>query len=101
MDMFSKKTPAQVFSSEICEIFKNTFFYRTPLVAASSDAWFLRRFPAYSVHKSNPTLSKIIIFFFVGEEKNSFFRTVIIVWSEIKNTTLVWHQINFMSYLTA
>ena len=25
----------QVFSSEFCEIFKNTFFYRTPLVAVS------------------------------------------------------------------
>ena len=30
-----KVTPTQVFSSENCEIFKNTFFYRTPLVAAS------------------------------------------------------------------
>ena len=28
-------TLAQVFSFEICEVFKNTFFYRTPLVAAS------------------------------------------------------------------
>ena len=26
---------AQEFSSEFCEIFKSTFFYRTPLVAAS------------------------------------------------------------------
>ena len=25
----------QVFSCELCEIFKNTFFYRTPPVAAS------------------------------------------------------------------
>ena len=33
---FSKKeTLAQVFSCEFCEISKNTFFYRTPLVAAS------------------------------------------------------------------
>ena len=30
-----KKTPTQVFSFEICEIFKNTFFYRTPPVNAS------------------------------------------------------------------
>ena len=30
-----KKTLAQVFSCEFCEISKNTFFYRTPLVAAS------------------------------------------------------------------
>ena len=27
-----KETPAQVFSYEIYEIFKNTFFYRTPLL---------------------------------------------------------------------
>ena len=30
-----KETPRQVFSYEYCEIFKNRFFYRTPLVAAS------------------------------------------------------------------
>ena len=29
-----KETPAQVFSCELCEISKNTFFYRTPEVAA-------------------------------------------------------------------
>ena len=29
------ETLAQVFSREFCEIFKNTFFYRTPPVAAS------------------------------------------------------------------
>ena len=34
---FLKKTPTQVFSCEICEIFKNTFFYRTPPAAASED----------------------------------------------------------------
>ena len=30
-----KETLAQVFSCEFCEISKNTFFHRTPLVAAS------------------------------------------------------------------
>ena len=30
-----KETLAQVFSYEFCEIFQNTFFYRTPPVAAS------------------------------------------------------------------
>ena len=29
------KKEAQVFSCEFCEIYKNTFYYRTPLVAAS------------------------------------------------------------------
>ena len=34
----SKETLGEVFSCEFCEIFKNTFFYRTPLVAASEKA---------------------------------------------------------------
>ena len=29
----------QVFSREICEIFKNTLFYETPSVAASMKNW--------------------------------------------------------------
>ena len=32
-----KQTLAQVFSCEFCDIFKNTFFNGTPLVAASDD----------------------------------------------------------------
>ena len=32
--LFFNKAQAQVFSCEFCEISKNTFFYRTPLVAA-------------------------------------------------------------------
>ena len=31
--IFFDKVPTQLFSSEICEIFKNTYFYRTPPVA--------------------------------------------------------------------
>ena len=34
--LLRKKTLAQVFSCEFCEIYKNTFYYRTPLVAASA-----------------------------------------------------------------
>ena len=33
--LYYKKTPTQVFTCEICEIFKNTFFCRTPPVATS------------------------------------------------------------------
>ena len=33
-NFIKKETLAQVFSSEFCEISKNTFFYKTPLVAA-------------------------------------------------------------------
>ena len=33
--LLKKETLAQVLSGEFCEIFKNSFFHRTPLVAAS------------------------------------------------------------------
>ena len=35
-NFIKKMTLAQAFSFEFCEIFKNTCFYRTPLVAASA-----------------------------------------------------------------
>ena len=34
-NLIKKETPALVFSCKFCEISKNNFFYRTPLVAAS------------------------------------------------------------------
>ena len=34
-NFINKETLAQVFSCEFCKISKNTFFHRTPLVAAS------------------------------------------------------------------
>ena len=34
-NFIKKGTLAQVFSCESCQIYKNTFYYRTPLVAAS------------------------------------------------------------------
>ena len=34
-NFIKKETLAQVFFCEFCEIYKNTFSYRTPLVAAS------------------------------------------------------------------
>ena len=41
-NVIKKETLAQVFSFEFCEIFKNTFFYRTALVAASVERDFSR-----------------------------------------------------------
>ena len=35
LQFIKKETLAQIFSCNFCEISKNTFFYRTPLVAAS------------------------------------------------------------------
>ena len=34
-NFIKKETVTQMFSRIFCEIFKNTYFYRTPLVAAS------------------------------------------------------------------
>ena len=34
-NFIKKYTPTQLFFCEYCEIFKNRFFYRTPLMAAS------------------------------------------------------------------
>ena len=34
-NFIKKEALAQVFSGEFCEIYKNTFYYRTPLVAGS------------------------------------------------------------------
>ena len=34
-NFIKKETVAQVFSCEFCEIYKNIFYYRTPLLAAS------------------------------------------------------------------
>ena len=49
LQLHNKKTPTQVFSCEVCEIFKNTFSYRTPPVTASAppvaaSVFFLRKY---------------------------------------------------------
>ena len=36
LQLYSKVTPAKVFPCEFCKTFKNSFFYRTSLVAASA-----------------------------------------------------------------
>ena len=36
LQLYQKKTPTQVFSCEVCKIFKERIFYRTPPVAASA-----------------------------------------------------------------
>ena len=40
-DFIKKVILAQVFLCEFCEIFKNTYFYRTPLVATSAESYFI------------------------------------------------------------
>ena len=34
---YEKETPTQMFFCQVCEIFKDTIFYRTPLVATSGE----------------------------------------------------------------
>ena len=41
-NFIKKDTPAQVFSREYCEFFKNNFFYKTPLAAASVMSFFFQ-----------------------------------------------------------
>ena len=38
-NFIKKETLAQVFSCKFCEIFKNAYFYRKPLVAVSEKKW--------------------------------------------------------------
>ena len=64
-----KKTLAQVFSCEFCEISKNTFSYRAPLVAASkfSNSSLLKKFTlikALFFLINRFCLSRILFFFF-------------------------------------
>ena len=53
-----KETLTQVFSCEFCEISKNTFLYRTPLVAASvflnSSTFMIGGFPTSRYQKISP-----------------------------------------------
>ena len=55
-NFIKKESLAQVFSCEFCEISKNTFFHRTPLVAASKNlSWLL------SYHKETLFLRGLIL----------------------------------------
>ena len=53
LQLYWKETPAQVFSWESCKIFHNTFFQRTPPVAASE---------GFSSYTNQPFLFQLLIF---------------------------------------
>ena len=55
-NFIKKETLAQVFSCEFCNISKNTFSYRTPLVTASRPSFF-----CLSTQKHNKNLALLII----------------------------------------
>ena len=42
-----KESMAQAFSCEFCDISKNTFFHRTPLVAASEEKRYFGNFASF------------------------------------------------------
>ena len=79
LNFMKKETMAQVFYCEFCKIYKKTFFYRTPLVAASGyrqrpEAWnglrcfetckssMNQSFRAYSLIVNKITRSLVYIF---------------------------------------
>ena len=62
-NFIKKETLAQVFSREFCEICKNTFFYRTPLVAASEICQILDFF--FSFHFGELLFKQIMNQFFI------------------------------------
>ena len=49
-NFIKKEIPIQVVFCEYCEIFKNSFFYRTPLVDASKSKDFVILVPFYILH---------------------------------------------------
>ena len=57
MQLYLKGTPTQVFSCEICEIFKSTLFYRTSPVAASEGF----RFPACNFIKKRDSREDVFL----------------------------------------
>ena len=57
MQLYLKETPRQVFSCEICEIFKSTLFYRTSPVAASEGF----RFPACNFIKKRDSREDVFL----------------------------------------
>ena len=64
LQFYLKKTLAQVFSCKFCEIFKNTFSYRIPPVAASVlCAGFLNEIPIPDEYKIN--FFRLPFFYFV------------------------------------
>ena len=56
---FIKETLAQVFTFEFCEISKNTFSYRTPLMAASEEFWQLRALTSRNEVKAIKSINSI------------------------------------------
>ena len=61
-NLIRKKALAQVFSCEFCEIFKNTFSYRTPPVAASvlwRSSFFVFQKEAFQFSKFHENVGKL------------------------------------------
>ena len=65
LQVYLKETTTQVFSCEYFEIFKNSFFYRTPPVAASGFSWdsthFWPTIPFYNAWISKISITDILL----------------------------------------
>ena len=70
---FLKKTLAQVFSREFCEISKNTFFYRTPSVATSGQI--------------------MAIITFLGLKSKNYFKRVPVMTNNTLRQTIIFNSI--------
>ena len=61
-NFIKKETLAQVFSCEFCKISKNTFYYKTPLVAASDSFkpfWFETKTNIGDINSSSKDVRKV------------------------------------------
>ena len=52
MPLCLKETPTKVFSCQYCEIFENSFFYKTPLAAVSVFGHYSHFIPLENARKS-------------------------------------------------
>ena len=60
MQLYSKETPTLVLSCEYCQIFKNSFFYRTSSVAALFIEFFIQLWFSASKPYNSGFLSNIV-----------------------------------------
>ena len=94
-NFIKKETVTQVFFCEFCKIFKNTFFYRTPLVAASA-CWC---FWHYCWCFFFIILVNILSIFFVANSNFEFSLVFATISSTLSDVT--WHHIcSFLQIFT-
>ena len=94
-----KETPRQVFSYEYCEVFKNSFFYRTPLVAASLTTKninfdYLQLAHFMSLVSFYTSWKPLVSLYFRG------YRKKLVTWNGLSFKIWVWSNLWFNSSMT-